>query len=75
MVELFVKKFEKLVKNFLHQSHKMAKNNQKICRQIANELFWDVIDHFVGSVIKGLKVKNDCGPPAFIPVFYTVTTS
>ena len=37
-------------KLFMHQFHKKVKHTQKICLQIADELF----DYFVGLALKGL---------------------
>ena len=39
---------------FKHQFHKIIKHTQTIRRQIADELFLSVFDHFVGLALKGL---------------------
>ena len=42
----------------MRQPHKMVKHTQTICRQIADELFECVFDHFAGLELNGLKAGN-----------------
>ena len=53
------------------QAHKMVKHTQTIRQQIGDKLATSVFDHFVGLVLKVLKIfANDCLHSSSIKSFF-----